>query len=230
MKLLAIGDLHGRSVWQTVNPDEWDKIVFVGDYADSPERNLDVVGNLEALIAFKKEFFEKVILLLGNHDLHYLFYPSYRCTGFKAKLQPALTKLYRDNQSLFLVAWQTQQHLFTHAGLSRMYFADLEKQLKNRFSVENGTLSDWIERIYSSEFSYLLFSAGHRRGGYSMMGGPLWADASETRHDHLEEYHQVVGHTSIPRIETSQRPGETGSSITYIATLDGRGDFFELIT
>ena len=36
MKLIAIGDIHGRDIWkQIVETEQPDTVVFVGDYFDS---------------------------------------------------------------------------------------------------------------------------------------------------------------------------------------------------
>lgn len=35
MKHIAIGDLHGRDTWQQVDTKLYDKVIFLGDYADS---------------------------------------------------------------------------------------------------------------------------------------------------------------------------------------------------
>jgi metallophosphoesterase superfamily enzyme len=72
MKLLAIGDIHGRDVWKDINFLAFDKVVFVGDYVDSYIRSdWQVYQNLKEIIDLKKQNFDKVVLLLGNHDIHY---------------------------------------------------------------------------------------------------------------------------------------------------------------
>ena len=34
MKIISIGDLHGKDVWKQIDPANYDKIIFVGDYTD----------------------------------------------------------------------------------------------------------------------------------------------------------------------------------------------------
>jgi glutamate racemase len=60
--------------WKTVvqdNPNS--KYVFLGDYLD-PYENINreaLICNLKDIIQLKKEHIDNVVLLLGNHDLHY---------------------------------------------------------------------------------------------------------------------------------------------------------------
>src|SRR5690606_31273954 len=118
-KLIAIGDLHGRSVWQKIPFDHYDIIVFLGDYVDSVQfSEKEILDNFKAVIALKKSLPNKVILLLGNHDIQYLHYPKYPCSGFNPIMQKTLTEIYIQNKNLFQVAYQMKSHLFSHAGIS----------------------------------------------------------------------------------------------------------------
>ena len=75
-KTIAIGDIHGRKNWKKIveeHPD--DRIVFLGDYCDPYDqmRNFDVLNNLLDIIELKKKRKDDIILLLGNHDMHYIY-------------------------------------------------------------------------------------------------------------------------------------------------------------
>ena len=84
MKTITIGDIHGYDTWKQAGdidllikgefePD-YDKYIFVGDYVDSFDlTNIQIYANLLELIQFKKKFPEHVVLILGNHDLQYLY-------------------------------------------------------------------------------------------------------------------------------------------------------------
>ena len=37
MKIITVGDLHGSPIWKTIRPDDWDRMVFMGDYVDSSD-------------------------------------------------------------------------------------------------------------------------------------------------------------------------------------------------
>ena len=94
MKFLAIGDIHGRTVWKEADINAYDRVIFLGDYVDSPIFDDDgIYNNLNDLINVKQQQPDKITLLIGNHDAHYLHYPHYRCSGFRAWAQPGLSAL-----------------------------------------------------------------------------------------------------------------------------------------
>lgn len=230
MRILAIGDLHGKKCWQSIDAALYDHIIFIGDYVDGVDMEPDaMVRNLENIIAFRKEFSSKVVLLLGNHDIQYLAYPRERCSRFDSLLQPRLTSLFNANRYLFKVAWQYDRYLFTHAGLSRKYLQWLRERLEgNSIEFDPSTPAHYLNLIHESD-PHLIYVCGARRGGFYPHGGPLWADASETEMDYLEGFHHVVGHTKLYKMDTYQRPGEE-SSITYIDVLNSREEFYVLDT
>ena len=79
MKIACIGDVHGESRWKEVTTQIVDHFVFVGDYVDSDHLADDEIwANLQEILAFKLSQPEKVTLLLGNHDLQYMFWPRFR--------------------------------------------------------------------------------------------------------------------------------------------------------
>src|SRR5690606_27784687 len=119
IKILAVGDLHGKSCWRAINFTHYDKVVFMGDYADSTSHtDEEIYDNLNRVIAVKERFPEKIVLLLGNHDIQYLYHPDYRCSGFRPSMQEALTALFNRYKHLFQIAYQVNNYLFSHAGLS----------------------------------------------------------------------------------------------------------------
>jgi predicted phosphodiesterase len=84
MKLLAIGDIHGRDVWKDINFKAFDKVVFVGDYVGSYTRSdWQVYQNLKEIFDYKKQNFDKIVLLLGNQDIQYSHFSNHRCLGFR---------------------------------------------------------------------------------------------------------------------------------------------------
>lgn len=121
MKHIFIGDIHGRDNWQTINVRKYDKIVFVGDYVDSHTlSDHAILENFKKITALKLRHPEKVVLLLGNHDIHYLHYPGHQCSGFRDSMQRGLTHLYNKHREDFQVAYQCGKHICTHAGIQRL--------------------------------------------------------------------------------------------------------------
>ena len=64
-KIIAIGDIHGRDIWEQIIEKEKsaDKIIFIGDYFDTLlpiSSDLQII-NFEKIISFKKENKDKVV-------------------------------------------------------------------------------------------------------------------------------------------------------------------------
>lgn len=224
MKIVAIGDIHGRDAWHRVETSLYDKIVFIGDYVDSRERIPDqqIVQNLKDIIAFKKVYPAEVVLLLGNHDIQYLYYPEHKCSGFRNDLLDSIRGLFLKNEDLFQVAYQYQDYLFTHAGVSKGWYTRHQGVL-NKYVGEN--LGETLNKVHQSVDWKVLFEVGEARGGDYDHGGPIWADKSETQDQSLDSLHQVVGHSRVEDIITY---GDDTSSITYIDVLSTQVKFFEV--
>lgn len=225
MKVMCIGDLHGNNCWKEVPVSDYDKIIFIGDYADNQKvDDNQILRNVQEVVTLKKRFPEKVVLLLGNHDLHYSAFPNYKSSGFNKNLQPELTKLFTD-ENLFQVAYQFQSWLFTHAGLSSSYLNFLNTVIPD-FGFDTGNIAERLNRVHSQESQQkYLHVVGRFRGGNYETGGITWADKVETELDYLESIHQVVGHTRVNDILTLT--GNLHSSITYIDVLHSTIKFFE---
>ena len=210
----AIGDLHGRNHWRDINIREYEKIIFLGDYVDSDTlSDSAILENLTAVIELKKQLSEKVVLLLGNHDVQYLHFPQHQITGFRPTMQPYLTQLFDSNRHLFTLAYQYQHYIFTHAGITNSWYKEfLRLPTLDRLREKNDTISDLINKVEQTSLRYLLYAASIYRGGYGS-GSFLWADQRETSVDMLQGFHQVVGHSKVDQVVTITLPGR---SITYI--------------
>ncbi|GAB3263808.1 metallophosphoesterase [Larkinella harenae] len=238
MKIITISDLHGRTNWRQINIDQHDKVIFLGDYTDS--YNLDdavILENLQHIIALKEAHPEKVILLIGNHDAQYLHFPLYRCSGFRAAMQSALTVLFTTHNDLFQIAHQEGPYLFTHAGLSGGWLARLNIpgfNLKLELNLlawgqwsKLNQLDQLLNTMHQDRIKQTaLFDVSYLRGGFQNSGGPLWADKQETSTDYIMGLHQVVGHTPVPDFLTI---GNRLGSITYTDVLQTKEDFYTLV-
>lgn len=73
MKIIIVPDVHGRDFWREPcyeRYDEFDKIIFLGDYLDHYSGESTYEHDIDTLIdviGFKKTYSDKVILLIGNH-------------------------------------------------------------------------------------------------------------------------------------------------------------------
>lgn len=229
-KLIAIGDLHGRSCWQHLAFDRYDVIIFLGDYVDSAQySDRQILKNFETVVAFKKSLPHKVILLLGNHDIQYLHFPKYPCSGFNPGLQETLTRIFTENKNLFQVAYQIKSHLFSHAGLSQPWYEKFISLVPDPVQKKPGghdTLSHTLNAVERSDHRDVLHQVGVRRGGSEGFGGLTWADKEELWNYPLEGYHQVVGHTPVPFIEAISYNENT--SVTFVDVLGSQEAYLEL--
>ena len=80
MECLVVPDVHGRAFWKDAKNaiTNVDKVIFLGDYLD-PYRHEgitfeDAVMEFEDILAFKEDYPDKVVLLLGNHEILNLLY------------------------------------------------------------------------------------------------------------------------------------------------------------
>ncbi|QJW88806.1 metallophosphoesterase [Spirosoma taeanense] len=229
MKCLSISDLHGLTVWQQINFDAYDRIIFIGDYTDSYEVNDETIyKNLNDIIQLRQQYPQKVVLLIGNHDAQYLHYPHYGCSGFRMWAQPSLSNLFARHKALFQIAHQEGAYLFTHAGVTNRWLARLLTQTGRQTSTitSDFNVADLLNDVHGQSQSVrdLLFEAGPRRGGSDPFSGPVWADRTETRADYLKGFHQVVGHTPTDDFLTI---GDATGSITYTDVLQTKTAFYE---
>jgi len=122
MKIVALGDTHGRDLWKAIvkaEPDA-DYYIFVGDYFDRSRKSpAEQVRNFEEILEWKQARTRgEVCLLLGNHDYHYL--PGLGLTGFggypgeeAALISEALGRHLDEMRICRLIG----PCLFSHAGI-----------------------------------------------------------------------------------------------------------------
>ena len=230
MNFLSIPDIHGRSEWKIATHgsiklfDKWaielfngnlvsegytfnkyDKIIFIGDYVDSfNERNIIIKKNLEDIILFKKAFPDKVILLLGNHDVSYKNGSEHRCSGYRPEAQYDLKDLFDskiNGEDIFHIAYQRENWLWTHAGITMGFYVEciknILKEKNSKYSVffnDSMSIADILNTMYSLNHPDI-FRVSFTRGGSSTIPGPLWTDKKELMDKPAFDLNQVVGHT-----------------------------------
>lgn len=236
MKVVVIGDIHGRDNWKQLlnDVDKYDKIIFVGDYVDSFDvPNPVILQNLQEIIQFRRQFPHKVVTLLGNHDIQYLFWDEVRtfgCTGFRPEAAHDLITLFRANHDIFDAAWQSDKTIVTHAGITNgwmKYNKEVIESARKRFNTE--TIAETLNSmLHVHTYNRSLHQVSSKRGGPYNYGGITWADKLETEKDCLKGYTQVVGHTPVEDI-TTVKWEEDNSQITYCDVLWYKTSFYEFI-
>lgn len=203
--VLLIPDIHGRDFWkkgiEKRKPRE--TIVFLGDYTDPyPNEGISheaVPEILEEIIKLPDS-----VLLLGNHDLSYIYPNSPECrkdTNFERLKW--IESYFKDNHSRFSLTYTIHREdgidiIFSHAGL----LEELYNTLGNPVQVAN-QFNDWWKNndpILKSE----LFKVGWTRGGWNQFGSLVWADLREHLKKNPDQctwnnYYQVFGHTMLKK-------------------------------
>jgi predicted MPP superfamily phosphohydrolase len=253
MKILTIGDIHGLDIWKMISdfksengnykaegevlafPENYDLVIYMGDYTDSfTVTNVIIKRNLLDIIEFKKKYGDKVILLLGNHDLQYYFLGDNRhlCSGFRPEAKYDLHDIFKKNDIYFQAAFQIDNYLWTHAGVhTGWYEYRFKKWLKEFYSSQETfhlNLADQLNEAFEMNAD-CLFDVGRYRGGFRDVGGPFWMDRFEGYKNPLKGYHQIAGHTRSPQIKTYNIDDST--SITFVDVLEDATEgpyFYEL--
>lgn len=125
-KVLAVGDIHTKQwiIFEVAKLiDDYDKIVFVGDYADDwGSGPLDTIRTWQTLRMFHAMYPEKVNLVIGNHDYIYLHRTSSISSGYNRATQLLLDS--PENRSLkqwmydIPVKVEIDGITFSHAGFN----------------------------------------------------------------------------------------------------------------
>jgi predicted MPP superfamily phosphohydrolase len=239
MKIIVIPDVHGRDYWKSfadirhlVNlpnlATEYDKYIFLGDAVDSYDKtNVQILHNLKEIIQFKKNYPDNVILLLGNHDNQYYFsYDKCGCSGYRPEAYWDLHELYNQNKDLFQPIYHIDMfdkgYLFTHAGITSVWFSKLLHSLDSKYHnmrIKNKDVYDIItEQFYLN--NEILFDVGRTRGGWNKSGGPFWCDKSELTAYMLPNYTQIVGHTPVKEITIHENKQQNAKAIFCDTTYD----------
>ena len=228
MKTVIIGDIHGRDAWkQIINQEQdADRFIFVGDYFDS----FDIPGliqcqNFQDIIEFKNTTDKEVILLIGNHDYHY--FPEIGengCSGYQTRMAPTIQHIVDTNRDHLQLAYQFDDFLVTHAGVSSIWLDDTIVM----WDVEN------LAMYLNDLFKYQPLKIGYRSykqigdqvygtGGYGdeTFQGPIWIrpkSLMKANYDTLRtKIRQVVGHTGQRQIDIEGK--STGGRYYFIDTI-----------
>ena len=191
--IVVFGDIHGSNFWKkAVDENPACRYIFLGDYLD-PYEDIPswlLIANLKRIISFKEERGDDVILLLGNHDMHYFCSDMEPCSRFDFSIAERASELFRENIHLFMYAFQVDNCIFTHAGISEKWFLE-------DFKGDAGkNIAEQLNSPLPGQVAALCRSGEARGGEHDTFGGIFWADISEL-HKPLPGYTQVVGHNRV---------------------------------
>ena len=197
---VIIGDPHGRwgfikQIYDNVKPDE---VIILGDYFDS--FNIDAYTQRECydnIINLRKEHLESgkgnFIMLIGNHDFHYMDENFGRCSGWNPlTCSIASNPLCRDWENGILKFVHIDYKNFTiysHAGISQNWFNEWCKGLE---------LED-INKLKTKAFCFT-YKRGGDCFGSSTYSSPLWIRPEALKkypytNTNGDVWNQIFGHT-----------------------------------
>ena len=228
MKTIVLGDIHGRSVWKDIVAQEKaDRVIFIGDYFDSFD--IDPVvqqHNFKEIIEFKEKSECEVILLIGNHDFHYLpMGETY--SGYKHGAMPVNRQLLEENKHHLQMCYQLDNILFTHAGIGHnwLVYQNQYEPFTDQGTVTN--IADFVNAIWKYQPNRFMF-CGIDQYGDTKTQTPIWIRPSSlisgNRDTFLKtDYIQVVGHTKVRKIDIEGKA--TGGRYYFIDTFDDSSQF-----
>ena len=234
-KTIVIGDIHGRNVWKKiVEHEDADKIIFIGDYFDSRDGIpvSDQINNFVDILNYKKNSGKEVIMLIGNHDFHYMRSIDETYSGYNAGARPAIEAVLEENKEHLQIAYQDGEFLFSHAGVSSVFLDQIKKYLFID-EIPTDTIAGVLNMVFKAK--PFLFGFGKLRDssfnlnpyGDNKEQSPIWIrprSLFKANHDTLRtEVIQVVGHTQVERMDIDGKA--TGNRYFLIDCLGTSGQY-----
>ncbi len=208
MKIIAIGDTHGKSIWKLFTKKEFDadRIIFIGDYFDSFDiAYREQMKNFLEILTFKKDNPDKVTLLLGNHDYHYIL-ESERYSGYQDEYAFAIGAIIQKaiNEDLITIGTREGDYIFTHAGITNTWAKNNGVEIFNK-----PTREMWAMLKNCPEVFKFTEGENHSNFGDDITQSPIWVRPESLMSDPLdscgERIIQVVGHTKFKQINIEGR-------------------------
>ncbi len=192
---IIVGDIHGNvekaQAFLGYRPEQ--EHIALGDYLDSPVVQLE-----RQLRALQLLLESPAVLLWGNHDLHYLVPPPFRCSGFQYR-ETVLQEVIEKNHKRFVAAYVADGWLCTHAGAStKLTRGEPAEQVAARI---NEAMNAWLYRGERNA----IFDIGIARDGAAALGGCFWFDLREEKLWLDTAIHQIFGHTSFEKPEVAEK-------------------------
>lgn len=224
-RIIAMGDTHGRAFWKLVsNTEKWDKFIFIGDYFDSFDIDSETQQrNFKEICLFKEKYKEKVVLLIGNHDISYML--GAICSGYQYGAEHNIKHLLSTYKDLLQMAHSEEDVLFTHAGVGEMWLGKYDEDIE----VDHPFTAEGIAAVVNDLWKYkpnsFIFD-GLDDYGDDVGQTPVWIRprslAIDSRDMKKAGIVQVIGHTGAKKLDI-----EGGEKHGYflIDTLGSTGEY-----
>lgn len=211
MKLLVLGDMHGRidcvrTIYEREQPDS---VIMLGDYVDShdPISDQDQYCAVWELLDLRDMHIEagrgEFTLLIGNHDFHYLYgdplserYSQWDDT--RVKWANDVFDMLVDKDVLKAVYIDKEQRtVFSHAGITNTWLRSYNLRLED------------INPLLTSDLEPFRFFKYGPQTGDCPENSCIWVRPNALKSDMYRDedgvkWRQVVGHTPTPQIVIGQ--------------------------
>ena len=210
MKILVLGDIHGRLCWNDIIEKEtYDKVIFLGDYVSTHENisSDQQLSNLEDILNFKEQNSDKVILLRGNHDLQHLGYYWAKCSGLNNDVLKYMSEDSFKERFLSLTQWiyRYNDYIFSHAGISQPWL--------DKYNIKD--INDINSLDPDEKFGFSLDDYYDRYGTGETQ--PLtWIRPQTLCRVRIQPYIQIVGHTPQNNISIVHNGSKTSMGMLIL--------------
>ena len=212
MKILVLGDIHGRLLWaDIIEKEQPDLTIFLGDYVSTHDGVPadQQLSNLEDILSYKEAKPDKVILLRGNHDMQHLGYHWAECSGWDPEVAKGMALM--KERFLSLTQWiyriPDTNIVCSHAGISDAFLRNVEKYLVSHGSsqYDDGSIDaevviDLINSIEPCELFGFTPCKMSDHSGESATQPCTWIRPWALAYHSVEGITYVVGHTPIAHI------------------------------
>ena len=219
IRYVIVPDVHGRNFYEYdvnmfLEHTDDTKIIFLGDYIDPYPREKitpnDSLERLKSIIDLKKKYSDRITLLIGNHDFHYIDGSSRGCR-MDYHNKDEICGLFMKNIDLFEYVKCERigktNFIFSHAGFGFAWFSfhsDLfglfgeDDEKRKAFTYDTIKNIDWKGISYYRTALNAYGDVGVSRGGMYNHPSFMWADVTDILMDNdimVGGCVQVFGHT-----------------------------------
>jgi predicted phosphodiesterase len=245
MKTVVIGDIHGRSTWKLITHlEQPDRVIFVGDYFDSWDLSgVEQIHNFKEIIEYKETSFVNkgtldqhktdVILLIGNHDFHYMPGATETYSGYQHKIAPSITQVLDENKNHLQMAYQMDEYLFTHAGVSSKFLDNVF--MDYGWKTENiATDLNELYKYKPKQFEFGMAVDIRKMSWLDPSGdneeqSPIWIrprSLMRSNRDTLrKQVIQIVGHTEVKKLDLNGSEKTAGGRYYFVDCLGTSNEY-----
>lgn len=227
MKTIFIGDIHGRPIWKLIlEKEKPNRVVFIGDYFDSYDfSTAEQIHNFKEILEYKRSNPDvEVLLLIGNHDIHYFSgMGNSNTSGYQQMGFYLINQVLEENKHELQMCYQLDNIICSHAGIGYTFL------VKNGWNGSE-SIEQFVNDLWRWRPGKFLFTALENRYddyGDDIGQSPVWIRPKSLMRDWKKpwrnQYIQIVGHTYQNQIDIKGKA--TNGRFYFIDTLGTSGEY-----